>query len=205
MTMQQLNFSPISWTLLVSICVHGALWYNLSLPGTAYSYPEQSQTIEISLLPKMSQPPAVTPPQQKIVARAVTPTVLKPASQQSSATVKSEPVTEPDTTPAATQTSHTEMAQPEAPRYNARYLNNPPPAYPLAARRRNIEGRIVVHAEVQADGSCSQVELKTPSTSDILNQAALDAVKKWRFVPARLDGELVVAWVEIPITFKLDN
>ena len=49
----------------------------------------------------------------------------------------------------------------EAPRFNAAYLNNPPPAYPLAARRRGIEGRVLVRAEVQADGSCSRVEMKT--------------------------------------------
>lgn len=51
----------------------------------------------------------------------------------------------------------------EAPRFNAAYLNNPPPAYPLAARRRGIEGRVMVRAEVLADGTCNRVELKKTS------------------------------------------
>jgi TonB family protein len=51
----------------------------------------------------------------------------------------------------------------EAPRFNAAYLNNPTAAYPLAARRRGIEGRVMVRAEVLADGTCNRVELKKTS------------------------------------------
>jgi len=93
----------------------------------------------------------------------------------------------------------------EAPRFNAAYLNNPPPGYPLAARRRGIEGRVMVRAEVLADGTCNRVELKKTSGYDLLDQAALEAVKKWRFVPARRGSQSITAWVEVPITFKLEN
>jgi protein TonB len=93
----------------------------------------------------------------------------------------------------------------EAPRFNAAYLNNPPPAYPLAARRRGMEGRVMVRAEVQQDGRCAQVELKQGSGHELLDRAALEAVGKWRFVPARQGGQAVTAWVEVPITFKLNN
>ncbi|MFH1496059.1 MAG: energy transducer TonB, partial [Pseudomonadota bacterium] len=93
----------------------------------------------------------------------------------------------------------------EAPRFNAAYLNNPPPAYPLSARRRGIEGRVLVRAEVLADGSCNRVELKKTSGFDPLDQAALEAVKKWRFVPARRGRQSIAAWVEVPIIFKLEN
>jgi protein TonB len=93
----------------------------------------------------------------------------------------------------------------EAPRFNAAYLNNPPPAYPHSARRRGIEGRVLVRAEVLADGRCNRVELKKTSGFDPLDQAALEAVKKWRFVPARRSSQSIVAWVEVPITFKLED
>jgi len=39
----------------------------------------------------------------------------------------------------------------------------------------------------------------------VLDQAALKAVKNWRFVPARRGSEAMVAWVEIPVVFKLDS
>jgi periplasmic protein TonB len=93
----------------------------------------------------------------------------------------------------------------EPPRYNAAYLNNPPPAYPLSARRRRIEGTATVRAEISAEGECLRAELKTSSGAPILDEAALEAVKKWRFTPAKRAGLAVVAWVEAPITFKLEN
>ncbi|MBS4097139.1 MAG: energy transducer TonB, partial [Sulfuricella sp.] len=93
----------------------------------------------------------------------------------------------------------------ELPRYNAAYLNNPPPAYPLAARRRGIEGTVLVRAEISAEGECLRVELKKSSGTEMLDQTALEAVKKWRFVPAKRGSQAVTAWVEVPLTFKLDN
>lgn len=93
----------------------------------------------------------------------------------------------------------------EAPRFNAAYLNNPPPSYPPAARRRGIEGKVIVRAEIQADGTCSRAELKQGSGHGLLDQAALDAVRKWRFIPARKGSQAVAAWVDVPITFKLEN
>lgn len=203
LNMDQFHITPISMTLVMSIVIHIALWFNLGLPGSDdYSYAEQSQTLEISLVPKMPLSLPVTPSLKKSIVHPVT--INKPAAETLPA-IEPEPITESVHSAVETQTIETISSQPEAPRYHAKYLNNPAPAYPLAARRRNIEGKVLVRAEVQADGSCSQVELKTPSTSELLNQAALVAVKKWRFIPATLHGETVVAWVEIPITFKLNN
>ncbi len=93
----------------------------------------------------------------------------------------------------------------EPPRYNAAYLSNPPPVYPLAARRRGFEGTVLVRAEVSADGECLRVELNKTSGHEVLDQAALEAVKKWRFVPARRGNQAVADWVGVPITFKLEN
>jgi len=93
----------------------------------------------------------------------------------------------------------------EPPRYNAAYLSNPPPAYPLAARRRGVEGTVLVRAEISAGGECQRAELKKTSGHELLDNAALEAVKKWRFVPAKRGSQAVVAWVEVPITFKLEN
>jgi len=91
------------------------------------------------------------------------------------------------------------------PRYNAAYLSNPPPTYPVSARRRGIEGTATVRAEISATGECLRAELRNSSGAEILDRAALEAVKKWRFVPARRGNQAVVAWVEVPITFQLEN
>lgn len=80
-----------------------------------------------------------------------------------------------------------------------------PPTYPPALRRRGIEGTVTVRAEISSGGECLRAELKKSSGSDMLDEAALEAVKKWRFIPAKRGGLAVDAWVEVPITFKLRN
>jgi len=92
-----------------------------------------------------------------------------------------------------------------APRHDAAYLNNPPPPYPGQARRRGLEGRVLVHATVAVSGECTRAELRRSSGHAILDEAALRAVRAWRFVPAKRDGRPVAADVEIPIVFRLED
>jgi protein TonB len=89
------------------------------------------------------------------------------------------------------------------PLYDAAYLKNDPPAYPLSARRRGAQGTVVVRAEIGADGRCGQALLKTSSGHAMLDEVALAAVRGWRFVPAKRGVKPLAAWVEIPIVFKL--
>jgi protein TonB len=89
------------------------------------------------------------------------------------------------------------------PRFDAAYLQNPPPAYPPLARRMGEQGRVILRVLVAADGLAQQVELKTGSGSARLDQAALDTVRHWRFVPARQGEQRVAAWVLVPIAFSL--
>jgi protein TonB len=89
-------------------------------------------------------------------------------------------------------------------RFDAAYLNNPRPAYPPAARRRGETGTVHLRVQVSEDGSAAQVTLKTSSGSSSLDQAAIDAVTRWKFVPARRGDTPVVSWVVVPIDFSLN-
>jgi len=91
------------------------------------------------------------------------------------------------------------------PRYQADYLANPPPAYPRRARRDGIEGTVTLKVLVTAAGTPGRVEVETSSGSRVLDRAALDAVKAWRFVPARRGDEAVDAWVRVPVAFRLES
>lgn len=95
----------------------------------------------------------------------------------------------------------------DSPRVEARHdvaaFNNPKPPYPLAARRRGLEGRVLLSAHVRADGHCAEVHVRTSSGHELLDAAALDTVRRWRFLPARRGDAAVDSWVEIPISFKL--
>jgi TonB family protein len=84
-----------------------------------------------------------------------------------------------------------------------RYRENRPPVYPGAARQRGYEGDVLIAAEVRADGRIGAVRVKRSSGYASLDNSALEAVRAWRFEPARRMGASVDAWVEIPIRFKL--
>jgi protein TonB len=89
------------------------------------------------------------------------------------------------------------------PNFNADYLDNPPPAYPALSRRVGEQGKVMLRVLVNAKGIPDKVELRSSSGSSRLDGAALDIVKRWRFVPARQGDQPVAAWVLIPITFAL--
>jgi protein TonB len=89
------------------------------------------------------------------------------------------------------------------PIYNADYLDNPPPAYPLTSRRAGEQGRVVLRVLVSSGGTAAEVQVFTSSGFPRLDEAARDAVRRWKFVPAKRGSEPVQAWVRIPIPFVL--
>jgi TonB family protein len=89
------------------------------------------------------------------------------------------------------------------PVFDAAYLNNPAPSYPSSAKRRGIQGKVLINVVVKTDGTASSVVIAHSSGSDVLDEAALDAVKQWRFVPAKRRGESVQANVVVPVEFKI--
>lgn len=84
-------------------------------------------------------------------------------------------------------------------------LGNPRPEYPPAARRRALEGRAVVRAVVAVDGRVASVELRASSSHELLDRAALEAVKRWRFAPARRGEQAVDGAVDVPVVFRLED
>jgi protein TonB len=89
-------------------------------------------------------------------------------------------------------------------RYHGEGLSNRKPVYPYAARRRGLEGRVVLGVTVTSDGSAAAVEVVSSSGSALLDQAALQAVQGWRFIPAQRNGQAVSGRVQVPITFRLE-
>jgi protein TonB len=58
---------------------------------------------------------------------------------------------------------------------------------------------------VGADGLPRHIEIRTSSGSGRLDEAALEAVRRWKFVPARRGDEAVEAWVLVPVAFSLGH
>ena len=84
------------------------------------------------------------------------------------------------------------------------YRTNPAPEYPPMARLKGYQGQVVLKVLVNRGGNVGDLELSKSSGYPVLDQAAVDSVKKWIFVPARRGNESVEMWVRIPIRFKLE-
>ncbi len=90
-----------------------------------------------------------------------------------------------------------------APQFEAEYLNNNPPQYPLSAKRMGIEGEVILLVTVQENGLPAEINIHQSSGFDVLDQSAILAVKKWQFVSAKQNGHNVKASVLVPIKFQL--
>ncbi len=91
------------------------------------------------------------------------------------------------------------------PDYRADYLNNPRPPYPMVARRMGYNGKVILNVEVLAEGKAGQVLLHKSSGYEILDNAALQTVKTWKFSPAKRFGQPVTQWFLVPIKFSLED
>lgn len=88
-------------------------------------------------------------------------------------------------------------------RSKVRSGNNPRPDYPRAAREAGWQGTVVLQVLVLPDGTAGNVTLDKTSGYSILDEAALNAVKDWRFIPA-MDGNFPVkSMVRMPVRFDL--
>ena len=77
------------------------------------------------------------------------------------------------------------------------------PEYPEIARQAGVEGLVIVHAMIGKDGRVMRVELDETRSIPLLNEAALEAAKRWVFKPAITNGRPVVVWFAIPFHFVL--
>ncbi len=83
------------------------------------------------------------------------------------------------------------------------YQSNPPPEYPRLAKRRGLEGVVIVEALIDIDGRVADLGLFAGSGHGILDKTALKAVRRWRFTPGTVGGRPKRMWVKVPVRFKL--
>jgi protein TonB len=210
----------LPWVTL-AVFLHAVFFVSLptaTVPPALPSLPP----IQVSLVePQKTEntAPTVVPPKPQVPK----PKPKKPKSTPQPVAEKSpEPVAEetPET-PEAVEETPQEVALPTpatppspptaapsnyvAARFDADYLDNPRPKYPAMSRKMREEGQVFLRVRVTPEGTAAQVEVKTGSGSERLDKAAVAAVQKWRFVPARQGNANVASWVVVPISFHLES
>ena len=83
--------------------------------------------------------------------------------------------------------------------------SNRKPDYPIEARSRRQQGRVLLRVQVSATGDAASVEIVKSSGHPSLDQAARAAVRTWRFVPATRAGMAVAGSADVPIEFRMDE
>jgi periplasmic protein TonB len=154
------------------------------------------------------QPVAPPPPLPPVMTAAAN---VEPAP--SSFAVAPQPAPQPPAPPAPVAAAAPVVAAPPPPtpapvtaaRFDADYLKNPPPAYPPLSRRMREEGKVLLSVRVSPQGAAESVQVRQSSGFPRLDEAALEAVRHWRFVPARRGEETIAASVIVPLVFRLDS
>lgn len=150
-------------------------------------------------VPKPTAPPKPSP-------RRAPPSTMAPAVESAPVAPTPAAPSEPAVArPAAPQVPSAMEQAPIAIDLNAAYRLNPAPNYPPLALRRRWEGTTRLRVELDPEGHPIRVALADSSGHAILDDAALDAVRRWRFRPATRAGRPVPATVEVPIVFRISR
>ncbi len=79
-----------------------------------------------------------------------------------------------------------------------------PPLYPTMAKRRRIQGKVLLRALITTEGKATHISVVSSDPKDIFEDCAQKALGRWTFHPGMLDGKEVPTWIEIPVAFTLN-
>ena len=150
------------------------------IPEATQSEPEP----EIKIKPEIDQPVAVDEPVPEVQFE--------------------EAVTPPSDVPVpASATAISGSQQQGAPAQDLKTSNRVDPTYPPASRRAGEQGTVRLKVLVDTSGRASNVAVTQTSGFPRLDQAAVEAVRKWRFVAATDGTNKIQAYTQVAVTFKL--
>lgn len=85
----------------------------------------------------------------------------------------------------------------------AKLISSMPPVYPALAKTQHVSGDVTVDALIDANGRVTTMKILSGPT--LLHQAAMDALKQWKYRPAMLDGKPVSMHLSVTIQFRLQQ
>ena len=187
---------------VVALGCHALLLFGLRLEKGARPLPLGDTAVEVSLVE--AAPPSPAPPAAEVALPPLAEPLVAPPAESTPKPPVSKPAAPAPRGGAAAGTGRPALSAGPGPGNSPpRYRSNPRPEYPAEARRLRQQGRVLLEVEVSAEGQPASVSLKRSSGVASLDAAALAAVRRWTFEPARTAGLPVAARVEVPVQFDL--
>lgn len=183
----------------------------LPLPIRAIDPPTHVVLIPQTIIPAppVPTPPTPTNPETPIHRTLAAPQpVLAPQQAPLAPVPIKVEITSPAVTEVAIEATGTTATAPISGTHAASldYAFAPPPPYPPIALRHGAEGTVWLRIEVDASGTPLRVSVERSSGNHVLDSSArLHVLKRWRFQPARLDGQAIRGIALVPVVFRLDG
>lgn len=173
-------------------------------PGEVADTPPEQPTTLTAMVPPapIRQPPPRKPPAPAAVPADHPMSIEGPPAGRESVTARRPAESRAGDAPPPASQPHSEMQSGDR---SAHPSISPPPRYPMAARRRGQQGRVLLRVTVSPTGAPDDVQLMESSGSAALDDAAKDAVRQWRFHPAVRNGVAIGTRLDVPIRFRLDE
>lgn len=199
--------------LIAVILAHAALFLGFMSIRDHVVHKREAKLTVLNLTPPPAPPPAAadTPEPEQVVESAVTtpePVIdLPPRPVPTVATVR-EPQPQPVALPSVPAAPRATPPAPpgiiEGADLSARMVSGKPPRYPIESRRKKEQGTVVLSLILGPDGQVASISVSRSSGFARLDDAALDAVRKWRWEPMIRSGQAVMVKgiVEIPFVLR---
>ena len=88
-------------------------------------------------------------------------------------------------------------------KYKIGTIENPHPEYPIIARKKGWQGRLLLAVHVDKNGNVLNIHVKETSGFEVLDKVSIKTVSDWKFLPARFGDSYVEDNLNIPVSFKL--
>jgi len=187
--------------LAAVIGIHVAIIYLLAVSMGVVDAPKFAQPIEAVFIPEATQPEPEMPKIKPDIPQIAEPTAEPPPELQFD-----EVLAPPAETPMPA--SSNAVAATQAVGTTAQELKTSTriePTYPPASRRASEEGTVRLKVLVDESGRPKDVQVAQSSGFSRLDEAAKQAVRRWKFVAATDGSKAVSVWTQVSITFRLTD
>lgn len=185
--------------MLAVIGIHVAIIYVLSISMGVIDMPKFAQPLEAIMIPEQqeSKPEPIPVVKPEIDLK-------QPVDELPPEVVVDEPIVAPAENPMpASETALAATSAQTAPSQDLKTTTRIEPTYPPISRRMNEEGQVRLKVLVDEKGRPKDVQIAQSSGFPRLDEAAKQAVTRWKFAAATNGSTPIQAWTQVAVTFKL--